>query len=419
MFVSVDKNQLITAVSDHPISISGQRTESLPGANPADIGSRFGPAQPIKPPSDIRVAFVCNWRDRCGISTYSKFLVTELEKIVGSVRVFSEAGRGDGQDEDNVVRCWQRGKSMKDAVDSVLAWRPDFVIVQHEFGIFPNACYFLQMLEMLAGVPYVVCMHSVYEHLDKTVCSAAVKHAVVHTEAGKRVMLSRGHTNDITVIPHGCVRFDDAEELWNIFQTPYTVVQFGFGFFYKGVDRAIEAVYKLKTTDPKFKDLFYVYLAAENPHNARIHDNYHAFLMDRVKSLGLEDNVVIIRGFQSEQTINNYLRTAKLAIFPYTNNKDNTVYGASGAARVAMANRIPVVASESHLFDDLEGVVPRPASVDELAGEIDALFSSEQRRKSLLSRADEFVGANTWDKAAARYLDVYRKITATSSRRAT
>jgi glycosyltransferase involved in cell wall biosynthesis len=132
--------------------------------------------------------------------------------------------------------------------------------------------------------------------------------------------------------------------------------------------------------------------------------------MKKIEALGLQDNVAVIRKYQTEQTINNYLRTAKIALFPYMTDPKNVVYGASGAIRVAMANRIPVVASNSHMFDDLEGVVPRPGDHVTLAKEIDTIFSSEEYRTALVGRQDRYVRENNWDVTADRYLALYEKV---------
>ncbi len=214
------------------------------------------------------------------------------------------------------------------------------------------------------------------------------------------------------MIPHGCVKFrpEDTTELWNIFQTPYALMQFGFGFFYKGVDRVLDAIHHLKTSQEKFKDIFYVYLCSDNPHTSVVHTQYYNHLLAKIDSLGLHDNAVIIRKFQTEQTINAYLRTAKIALFPYSQDPKNTVYGASGAIRVAMANNCPVIASSSHMFDDLEGVLPRPADHLELAKAIDKIFSNEKYRKGLLERQANYMTENTWEVTAERYLALYQKI---------
>jgi glycosyltransferase involved in cell wall biosynthesis len=415
MYISVDENNVIVAVSDIAFRQPGQKTVEIDlprGADPHKlIGTKLKAGR--KSVRDLRVAFVCNWGDHCGIATYTGFLHRAMAPKVKEIKIFSEVTPVETQDGPDVVRCWRRGAPVRDLLKAIAEYKPDFVIVQHEFGIFPKATYFLQLLQGLENYPYVVVTHSVYEHLDKSVCTAAIKNIVVHSREARDCLLRLGNDNEIFVIPHGCVVYppEQVGELWNIFQTPYALVQFGFGFFYKGVDRVLDAVHHLKNEQPeKYGEIFYVYLCSENAHTGMVHTQYYSLLMKKVEALGLQDNVAVIRKYQSEQTINNYLRTAKIALFPYVTDPKNVVYGASGAIRMAMANRIPVVASDSHMFDDLEGVVPRPGDHVTLAKEIDTIFSSEEYRTALVGRQDRYVRENNWDVTADRYLALYEKV---------
>jgi glycosyltransferase involved in cell wall biosynthesis len=414
MYVACDENNVIMAVADTPITITGLTTHKFKEIPKKEWSKWIGKSlveKRKKEADSLRIAFICNWNDPCGISTYSKYLLEAIRPKVKEIAVFSEiVTEPTSEDEEFVVRCWKRGESMKQAINQVLAWKPDFVIVQHEFGIFPKATFFLQMLQMLEKTPYIVTVHSVYEHLDKSVCTSAIKNIVVHSHQGEQVLRKLGNNSRVFVIPHGCVRYEekDRTELWNIFHTPYALVQFGFGFFYKGVDVVLDAVAHLKTSQPdKYKDIFYLYLCSDNSHANHIHAQYYNFLLKKVEDLGIEDNTAIIRKFQSDQALNSYLRTAKIALFPYVINPHNTVYGASGALRVAMANGIPVIASNSHLFDDMEGVIPRPTNYIELAKEIDRIFSSHVHKESLLGRINNYIEQNTWPVTADRYLKLY------------
>lgn len=422
MYLILGEGREVVAVSDHrPRGAAGESYVRVKGLSAARaeflLGRRVdgGGAVVVQQPKatgQMRVAVVCNWNDRCGISTYSKFLVDALRPKVGALRVFSEvAAETTAPDEEFVERCWRRGERLKDMTKRVLEWKPDFVIIQHEFGIFPNATHYFQMLQMLDAVPHAVVMHSVYDHLDKAVYASVSRDIVVHTQAGADCLRSKGTASRLHVIPHGCVAVPDRSELWNILRTPYTVVQFGFGFRYKGVERMLDAVAKLKAGDPaKYGDLFYAYFLSTNQHNDRAHDDYYASLMARVAELGLEDNVAIVRRFNTDAMLSLYLRIFKLAVFPYVVSPDNTVFGASGAVRLAMAHGIPVVASESHLFDDLEGVLPRPADADALSAAIDKVFSDGEHRRRLTEGALAYVHGNGWDVTADRYIDVYRSI---------
>lgn len=416
MWVALNKKNIITALSEHLFSMTGYTVQQIDLKDPKDqwhslIGKKLslGDTKDIK---DLRIAFICNWNDSCGISTYSGYLVNALINKVKELRVFSESGEDRTDDPPYVTRCWKRGNSLKALVDKLAEWSPDFIIIQHEYGIFPKATFFLQFLQGIEDIPYVVMMHSVYEHLDKAICTSAIKNIVVHSDEGKQVLKKLGNINNVFVVPHGCIQFKEEEktELWNIFQTPYAIVQFGFGFFYKGVDRVLDAIHYLKKSDPKFKEIFYCYLCSDNYHTSVVHAQYYDFLIKKIDELKLHDNAVIIRKFQTEQMIKNYLRTAKVAVFPYVGDPKNMVYGASGAIRVAMACGIPVIASSCHQFDDLEGIVPRPANFAEIADEIDEIFSNEAHRKGILENSKKYIEENTWDISADRYIKLYYQI---------
>lgn len=405
-----NKHGSISAVSDKYFEMSNHTVIEVKDQDKLKlVGTQIPKVK--KEIKDLRVACICNWNDACGISTYTNFLMTEIQNKVKEVLIISECNDNPTYpDAPNVVRCWNRGESMNEALDVLKEWQPDFVIVQHEFGIFPKATYFLSMLQALKEYNYVVTLHSVYEHLDKTICTSAIDNILVHNESGKECLRKLGHNRNIFVVPHGCLKHEKVEELWNIFQNPYTLIQFGFGFFYKGVDRAIDAVHYLKSTDPKFKEIFYCYLCSDSGHFNSVFNDYYNFLIDKIEKLDLKNNVTIIRNFHTEQTINNYLRCAKIALFPYITNPKHVVYGSSGAARMAMANKIPVVASSGNMFDDLEGVLPRPDDHIALAKEIDEIFSNDNYRNDLMKRIADYIDANSWDKIADRYLNIYYQI---------
>ena len=409
MYILINEKNIIEGVCDRAIKSSKRLVNLKTKLKPKDlIGKKVG----VMNPKEMKIAVICNWKTPCGISTYSQFLIEAIKKEVAEVKIFSEIeNKADiSKDaEDNVVRCWKRGESMLAAMNKIKEWEPDFILIQHEFGIFPKATHFLKMVQAMDNIPHALVLHSVYEnHLDKTICTSAIKNIIVHSQEGKQVLETLGHTtNYIQVIPHGCVVYDNVEELWNTFQTPYAIVQFGFGFYYKGVDRAIEAVGHLKKTNEKFKDIFYCYLCSESANATATHAQYHDYLEKLIDELDLHDNVAIIRKFHSEEIINNYLRTAKLSLFPYVTNPTNIVYGASGAIRIAMANNIPVIASESHMFDDLQGVVPRPANSLELAAEIDHIFSDEHYKKSLIHKNQSYIKTNDWSTTAKRYVEAF------------
>lgn len=418
MFVLYDNNLIVRAVTSYEVSISGYNITEVEDSVAIDLvgkilPQKFAPLVGIRDKENktLRVAIISNWNDKCGISTYSQKLTKAMIPQVGNLKVFSEIGREKtGEDEDFIERCWTRGKPLHDLAEKVKEWNPDYVIVQHEFGLFPNGFFFMQLMESLKDIPYVVAMHSAYEHPDKAVYCEAAKNIIVHSKQGKAVLRKAGVTSPIHIVPHGCDYFEDKTELWNIFQNPYTIMQFGFGFEYKGVERALEAVAYLKKTDPKFKNIYYYYLCSSSNYNSAIHVDYYNKIQKMISSLDLKENVSIIPKYQTDHMINMHLRLAKIAVFPYVIREGNRVYGSSGAIRIAMANKRPVIASESNLFDDLEDIVPRPSNAIELAKEIDEIFSNDEYRKSIVEKSYQYTLNNSWSNSAAKYIETYHEI---------
>lgn len=421
MYILFDKNYIIKAVSTKPIKVENLSIlevennidwdKMLYKKIPESITDSMA-CVPTKENKDLRIAFICNWKDKCGISTYSEFVVNAMKPKVKEIFIFSEKTEDANTEEDDntVKRCWTRGGDIFELIDEVKKYNPDFIIIQHEYGIFPNAFKFMQLMQSFENIPYVVVMHSVYKHLDKAVYSECSKNIIVHSEEGKETLKKIGNTNNVFVVPHGCMQIEDTSELWNICVNPYTVMQFGFGFSYKGVDRAINAIAYLKSTNEKYKDIQYLYLCSTNNHNYIANAEYCKKLMTLSEELNVKKNVVIIQKYQTERMINLYLRLAKISIFPYVIDPSNEVFGASGAIRMSLSNKRPTIASESHLFDDLEGIVPRPKNYIDLAKEIDLIFSSNEYRNSLVQRSSDFVSKNSWDYAADKYLEICKEI---------
>jgi glycosyltransferase involved in cell wall biosynthesis len=401
MFISSGANNKINIISDTNMEVVGQSVQEIDS-----IGHNQG--KQVMHKSEMKIAIVCNWLTKCGISTYSKYFVDEMKNHVKEVKIFSEVSENIiGEDDNSVDRCWSRGTSLLGLAKKIIDYKPDFIIIQHEFGIFPNMFYFMQLIQKINHIPYVVVLHSVYEHLDKLVYSNGIKNIIVHSESAKNILIKNGHNSNIGVVPHGCIQLEDTSELWNICHNPYTILQFGFGFEYKGVEKVLDAISYLKTNNPKFSNIFYTYLLSANEHTQRSHDNYYNKLIQKIEDLNIEQNVVILQKYQTDAMLNLYLRLTKLAVFPYINNPNNTVYAASGAVRIAMANKTPTIVSDSHLFDDLEGILPRPVTYIDLANEIDQIFSDAKYKNNILEKADEFVKNNSWTKSVDMYLNFY------------
>lgn len=350
----------------------------------------------------LRVAFVGVYKIPCGISTYSEYLWGETVKMVKEYRIFAEHS-DRAVPEENVLRCWTRGKPFHDLIAALKEYDPDVIYIQHEWGIFPVGTHFLTLLTAIQGYRVVTTLHSVYHHKDKLICEAALPEIVVHTQAAYKVLTQEKKVSaKVHVIPHGTFPCTSQHRYWNRYNSNHLLVQVGFGFKYKGWEDALRIVAELKKD---FPDIYFTGIFSETDGNKEFHDRYFDELITLIDQLEIRDHVALIRGFQSDEAIDAFLRTNHIAIFPYINNGEHTVYGCSGAARIAMSKGLPIVVTDVPLFDDLEGVCPRAKSVEDACEKIKTLFQ-DKNYKEQIQRQNDFLTANSWEISAKRYLDI-------------
>lgn len=365
-----------------------------------------------KPAKELKIALVGNWKMRCGIATYSENLWGEIVKYVGDFKLFIEKNdiitgnicQVGNQiiSDDRVISCWKRGESLQQLVSSLKEYDPDIIWIQHEFGLWPNASYWLYMMNQLSDYRVIVTMHSVFHHRDKTIVEAAIPEIITHLQGGLEVLKTeKGVPGQVHVVPHGCYPFS-GEKLWNFYKSEKTFLQFGFGFRYKGWENSIKAAAILKQKHP---DVFFTGLFSESPYNKSEHQLYYNDLMDLVDRLGIQENVAILRGYQSDASLDSYLRTNQATIFPYVSHPAHEVYGASGAARVAMSKGLPVVTSSVNHFSDLPSI--KADSPEEIAAALDKLFSDPQAKKDQLNKQLAYLSENTWEKVALKHIAIF------------
>jgi glycosyltransferase involved in cell wall biosynthesis len=374
---------------------------------------RLRPRRTSGPVDRLKLAFIGNWKMQCGISTYSENLLPHVARRFGDFKLFIE--RNDTPTgpvnmigdvvvgHDRVIPCWNRGAPLGDLARAVREYDPDIVWIQHEFGIWPNAGHWLSLMNRLDSYRTIVTMHSVFHHLDKTIVEAAMPEIIVHLQGARDVLQSeKGIASPVHVVPHGCEPIAEPERLWNFYHSDRTFMQFGFGFRYKGWEKSIRAAAILRE---RYPDVFFTGLYSESSFNTADHQLYYESLMREVESLGIQDNVAIIRGYQSDAALDSYMRTNQAIVFPYVSHPQHEVFGASGAARLAMSKGAPVVTTSVNHFSDIPTI--KADTPEEIAHALDRMFSNRLARKEQVERQLKFINENSWERVAEKHIQIF------------
>lgn len=362
---------------------------------------------------NLKIAIISNWKMRCGISTYAESLLEELIPLIGDFRIFAEYNEyPTGElnqignikfDKNSIIHCWKRGESLSSLVKMIKEYDPDVIWTNQEWGLFPVARHFLSFLTQLSDYRIITTMHSTFHHRDKSICEAAIPEIIVHLDGAKKILKEEKQiSGKVYIIPHGCKPCANKEKLWNLYRSELTFVMSGFGFKYKRWEAALEATAILKIKHP---NVFFTGLFSESPFAKFEHQKYYDELMKLISQLKIEDNVALIRGYQSEQSLDSFLRTNKVALFPYVSAPGHEVQGASGAARLAMSKAIPVISSSIPHFQDLPTI--KADTAEQMAIEIEQLCLNKHKAEQQINIQNQFLQENSWKIIAQKYIEIF------------
>mgnify|MGYP003875043957 CR=1 FL=1 len=363
------------------------------------MGMRKEP--PLKKP---KVAIISSYGNNCGMSTYTKYLTTAMKPKVQDIRIFAEYMDGVSSN-DEVVRCWDRSKGMLyDIIPEIIKYNPDVVFIQHEYGQINNPVQWNLLVGHLSSlVRTVVVLHSVYDHKDKLVFEAPCNEIIVHSVPGRELLQSKGvgHAT-IHYIPHGCLPPEDMDLKWSSLNKKPVIFQFGFGFEYKGWSNANDIVEALKS---EFPEIAYIGVFNMSRFSYPMQLQYYVSLMNNIRDRNLQNNVVLHKGFRSEDILFSYMKQSKINLFPYWNHPEWRVYGASGAVRLALASGTPTIVGDVPFFHEFKGYIPVCGTTQEYVAQISRLLTDQKYREEVQKRMLEFIDERTWDKVASWYLE--------------
>jgi hypothetical protein len=159
----------------------------------------------------LSIVFVSTWLQKCGIATYTWDLAQALKERGHAISVLTEILPFDTRSEYTEIPnypVWFRHGPSRALIDCIQSSRtkPDYVCIQHEYGLFPNTEDLFRTIKILTGlgIKSVTTLHTVkpgYQYLD-------FGSMVVHTP--EAAFFTGPNTR---IIPHGVtIRFPTTEE---------------------------------------------------------------------------------------------------------------------------------------------------------------------------------------------------------------
>ena len=336
------------------------------------------------------LGWISTWGIRCGIATYSRFLVEQMDDVV----VMCQSGEGE---VEGAIPCWKRDSNFFGGIIAQIAGKGiDTVIIQHQPGLL-RFSYLNELLLKLSemDVKVFITMHNTRDRslvfpskrIEKVVeglktCSTVM----VHSNSDVEILKALGIEDNVVMIPHGIYPppSDSAESL------PVegrVMGSFGFLLQHKGQLELVEAFERL----PGWDKLLLLCATIERS------GKMEAKINSLIEKKGLTGRVKLVTDFLDDDVVIASLAKCDLLVFPYQNTKES----ASGAVRMGVAAGVPLAVTPIPIFDDVTGAIRmRGGTVDDIVASVSKISQDEldSSRKSMVELRDSL----QWDEVAKR-----------------
>lgn len=372
-----------------------------------------------------KIAIIGNYPPRkCGIATFTKDLNDGLKQngITTAVIAMNDGlNRYNYPDdvafeiEQNVMASYIR------AAEYLNSNNFDAVIVQHEFGIFggKDGIHIIQLLKRLR-IPVITTLHTVLdnptENQRKVINELSLYSQRLVSISRKGIELLQSvygiPQSKCVHIHHGVHQYitKDVQDLRKKLGVEHKKVLLTFGLLSR--NKSIEVVINaLPEVIRKHPDVVYIVLGATHPHVLKQEgEDYRLNLIRLVNKLNLENNVIFINRFVTNDELFSFLELCDIYLIPYLGEKQissGTLIYTMGAARPIIST--PFWYAKEMLADE-RGVLFDFKNSVQLAEKINDLLDNEEKRKTIALNAFNLARQCYWPKIAEQYHNLVAQI---------
>ena len=316
--------------------------------------------------NSFRVGWVTTWNSRCGIASYSRYLI---QNLVTEVKIYAPTDEEVTEsDEQSVDRCWSTNRTLIDLKRSIIRDKITTLIIQFNYGLYD----FSELQELInflknKSISVIIFLHATIDPKSEpnkkllnikdalSKCDRLMVHSPNDLNRLKLIKL----TQNSCLFPHGILPFiinlDKQEESYcssgvshkSHIERKIKLASYGFCLPNKGFRELIYAVKILREKE------FNVCL---NLRTAIYNEDYVWFynqLVSLVDQLDLKEYVSIDNHYHDDISTLECLSKVDLLVYPYQSSNESS----SAAIRQGLASGTPVAVTPLSIFDDVKPVI--------------------------------------------------------------
>lgn len=312
----------------------------------------------------LKLGWISTWNTKCGIATYSKFLLEFFDNYQFETTILSSISKPLISDGPNVERVWtDRSEYASRLINCIQNSSFDIIVIQFNFGFYSLES--LKDIIVLCKKKNIVCVLTIHSTADvysdeykaslRDIQSelSMVDRILVHSIADLNRLKDWGLIENVVLFPHGVIGLEPepknkARDRLNIPVSSKVIATYGFLLPNKGFLELVEALPSIIDQFPETKLLMVNAIYPDPASDALMHK-----LKKRISDLNLEANIDLHTNFLEDAESLALLSAADCTIFPY----QYTAESASGAIRFGLASKRPVLCTPLSIFSDVAEVV--------------------------------------------------------------
>ncbi|WP_174502845.1 glycosyltransferase [Acidiphilium sp. C61] len=306
----------------------------------------------------LRVGWVTRWAIRCGVATYSSYLVNHMDSkptIFSSYKTLSQ--NSDGY---NVIPCWDEGKFdyLIELEAAIIEQKIDVIHFQFNYSFFDfeslnKLVYSLQS----KNISVFFTLHSTIDQSDdpshklsKLYPALRLANRIFVHGIGDIHRLSEiGIYGNVTLIPHGIPELNiEATDIELSRKKNFVLSTYGFVLPGKGLKEIVEAVYIVRSEG---QDLTLNLINAQYEDPEGVSLSLISEINELIKKFDIDDIITLNTDFLSDNESLRLLSESDVVIYPYT----RTGESGSGAVRMGFLSGAIVATTPLPIFDDVRG----------------------------------------------------------------
>lgn len=364
----------------------------------------------------------------CGIATYSKDLITSLNKEFDQsfdIKVCAlESGDETFDYGDEVIYTLKTSQSTSFfpiALSINQNKNIELVVLQHEFGFFhKQEEAFLQFVHQLTK-PVVCVFHTVLPHPNETFKAkvqqiiAACKSIVVMTHNSEQILINDYEIpqDKITVIAHGThlAEHVDDDHLKEKYGLGHRKILSTFGLLSAGknIETTLDALPAIIQTNP---EVLFLIIGATHPEVVKSEGEvYRRKLEAKVQQNGLTDHVKFINRYLELSELLEYLQLTDIYVFS-SNDPNQAV---SGTFAYAMSCGCPIISTPiphaKELLTEDTGLIFDFGNSAQLAEAVIKLLNDDPLRKNMIVNTLQKIVSTAWENSAVAHGILFHKLT--------